>query len=131
MSLVTSEISDEELERDRDEDKENEPDLPPEYCHYKDEGCEFLDSCLNCPLPQCLYDEPRGKQRWLKELRNREIERLYRDGWKIKELAVMLGLSRRTIQRALKNSARIMSLMDNGKRELKMKSNEGEVGENE
>ena len=131
MSLVTSEIRDEELERDRDEDKENEPDLPPEYCHYKDEGCEFLDSCLNCPLPQCLYDEPRGKQRWLKELRNREIERLYRDGWKIKELAVMLGLSRRTIQRALKNSARIMSLMDNGKRELKMKSNEGEVGENE
>ena len=131
MSLVTSEIRDEELERDRDEDKENEPDLPPEYCHYKDEGCEFLDSCLNCPLPHCLYDEPRGKQRWLKELRNREIERLYRDGWKIKELAVMLGLSRRTIQRALKNSARIMSLMDNGKRELKMKSNEGEVGENE
>jgi len=51
MSLVTSEISDEELERDRDEDKENEPDLPPEYCHYRDEGCEFLDSCLNCPLP--------------------------------------------------------------------------------
>lgn len=116
MSLVTSEISDEELERDRDEDKGNEPDLPPEYCHYRDEGCEFLDSCLNCPLPQCLYDEPRGKQRWLKELRNREIERLYRDGWKIKELAVMLGMSRRTIQRALKSSTRIMSSMGNGKR---------------
>jgi AraC-like DNA-binding protein len=117
MSLVTREISDEELERDRDEEKENEPDLPPEYCHYKDEGCEFLDSYLNCPLPQCLYDEPRGKQRWLKEVRNREIERLYRDGWKIKELAVMLGLSRRTIQRALKSSARIVSAMDNGKRD--------------
>jgi AraC-like DNA-binding protein len=116
MSLVTSEISDAEPERERKEETENEPDLPPEYCHYKDEGCEFLDSCLNCPLPKCLYDEPRGKQRWLKELRNREIERLYQDGWKIKELAVMLGLSRRTIQRALKNMAGTMLVIDDGKR---------------
>ncbi len=101
MDFVTSEKSDEGLNFD-EEDEESEPDLPPEYCHYRDEGCEFIDSCLNCPLPQCLYDEPRGKQKWLKELRNREIERLYRDGWKIRELAVILGLSRRTIQRALK-----------------------------
>jgi transcriptional regulator of acetoin/glycerol metabolism len=117
MSLMSSEISDEEQEKDGGENKENETDLPPEYCHYKDEGCEFLDSCLDCPLPHCLYDEPRGKQRWLKELRNREIERLYREGWKIKELAVVLGLSRRTIQRALKSSAELISSQDNGKRE--------------
>ena len=100
MDLVTREISGEEPEIEKEPNEKHEPDLPPEYCHYKDEGCEFLDSCLNCPLPQCLYDEPRGKQRWLKELRNRQIERLYRDGWKISELALMLGLSRRTIQRA-------------------------------
>ena len=117
MSLVSSEISDEEQEKDRGENKENEPDLPPEYCHYRDEGCEFLNSCLNCPLPQCLYDEPRGKQRFLKELRNREIERLYRDGWKIKELAMVLGLSRRTIQRALRSSAKLISTKDNGNRD--------------
>ena len=104
MDFVTYKTGDEETEIDEETDHQNEPDLPPEYCHYRDEGCEFLDSCLNCPLPQCLYDEPRGKQKWLKELRNREIERLYRDGWKIRELATMLGLSRRTIQRALKIS---------------------------
>ena len=104
MDFVTREICDEELEKDGEENEESEPDLPPEYCHYKDEGCEFLDSCLNCPLPKCLYDEPRGKQKWLKELRNREIERLYLEGWKIRELAMMLGLSRRTIQRALKSN---------------------------
>ena len=104
MDFVTREISGEEMEGDSGEDRESEQDLPPEYCHYRDEGCEFLDSCLNCPLPQCLYDEPRGKQKWLKELRNREIERLYLEGWKIRELAVMLGLSRRTIQRALKTN---------------------------
>ena len=106
MSLAACEISGEELERKREEDEKQKPDLPPEYCHYKDEGCDFLDSCLNCPLPQCLYDEPRGKQRWLKELRNREIERLYAEGWKVNELAMMLGLSRRTIQRALKSTAK-------------------------
>ena len=52
-----------------------ELDLPPEYCHYGDDGCEFADeflnrksSCLNCPFPKCVYDEPGGGQRWLKEL---------------------------------------------------------------
>ena len=108
MSVAKGEISDAGQKKESEADEEYRPNLPPEYCHYKDEGCEFLDSCLNCPLPQCLYDEPRGKQRWLKELRNREIERLYRDGWKIRELAVMLGLSRRTIQRALKTTARLL-----------------------
>ena len=104
MDLVTREIIGEESEIEKETDEKHETDLPPEYCHYTDEGCEFLDSCLKCPLPQCLYDEPQGKQRWLKELRNRQIERLYGDGWRIKELALMLGLSRRTIQRALKSS---------------------------
>ena len=56
------EIGDDELKLEKEEDTENEPDLPPEYCHYRDEGCEFADSCLNCPFPQCIYDEPRGKQ---------------------------------------------------------------------
>lgn len=109
MSFVTREISGADPEREGDNDDNERTDLPPEYCRYRDEGCEFMDSCLNCPLPQCLYDEPRGKQRWLKELRNREIERLYREGWKIRELAVMLGLSRRTIQRALKSTAGALS----------------------
>ena len=51
----------------------DELDLPPEYCHYRDEGCEFADSCLDCPFPKCIYDEPGGRQRWLKEQRDREL----------------------------------------------------------
>jgi hypothetical protein len=82
---------------------QNETDLPPEYCHYKDEGCEHAQSCLACPFPQCLYDEPRGRQRWLKELRNKEINRLFTGGWRIGELALLFGVSMRTIQRALKS----------------------------
>ena len=82
---------------------ETELDLPPEYCRYRDEGCELSDSCLNCPLPKCIYDQPRGKQRWLKSLRDREIVRLANsDGGKIKELALRFSVSRRTVQRILK-----------------------------
>ena len=81
------------------------PDLPPEYCHYRDEGCELADFCLNCPFPQCIYDVPGGKQHWLKELRDKEIAGLFsNEGRGVKELALMFGLSRRTVQRALKIS---------------------------
>ncbi len=103
MDLVTCEISDAEPEEEEETSK-NESDLPPEYCHYRDEGCEYADSCLDCPFPQCLYDEPRGRQRWLKELRNREINRLFAGGWGVRELAGLFGVSQRTIQRALKNT---------------------------
>ncbi len=77
-------------------------DLKPEYCHYRDEGCEYAKACLECPFPQCLYDEPRGRQRWMKHTRNKEIKRLFNSGKKVKELAILFGLSQRTIQRALK-----------------------------
>jgi len=90
----------------------NELDLPPEYCHYRDDGCEFADaylghksSCLNCPFERCIYDEPRGRQHYMKRLRDREITRLFTtEGKTIKELALMFGVSQRTVQRALKNS---------------------------
>ncbi|MFH1662314.1 MAG: hypothetical protein ABH934_00075 [Chloroflexota bacterium] len=81
-----------------------EIDLPPEYCHYKDEGCELAESCLNCPFPMCIYDEPGGKQRLLKRQRDREMVRLFKDkGKEVKELALIFGISHRIIQRALKN----------------------------
>ena len=79
-----------------------ELDLPPEYCHYRDNGCEFADSCLNCPLPECIYAQPGGKQRWLKGLRDEAVLRLFTaQGKGVKELALMFGVSRRTIQRIL------------------------------
>ena len=80
-------------------------DLPPEFCHYKDEGCDLAESCLNCPFKECVYDKPGGKQRWLKKARTTEITRLFTsEGKEIKELASMFGVSRRTIQRALKST---------------------------
>lgn len=82
-----------------------EPDLLPEYYQYKDEGCDLADSCLNCPFLQCVYEQPGGRQRWLKNLRDREIARLFTgEGKGVKELALLFDVSQRTVQRALKNS---------------------------
>ena len=77
-------------------------DLPPEYCRYRDDGCELAYSCLDCPFPKCIYDQPGGRQRWLKSKRNREIVRLFTDGKEVKELALRFGVSQRTVQRALR-----------------------------
>jgi hypothetical protein len=88
-------------------DRQTAPDLPPEFCRYRDEGCEYAESCLACPFPQCLFDEPRGRQRWLKTLRNKEIKKLFHGGWKINELAPLFGVSQRTIQRALKEMSSV------------------------
>jgi len=78
-------------------------DLPPEYCQYHDNGCEFAQSCLNCHLPICVYDEPGGKQRLLKRRRAAEMARQFtREGKSIGELAQIFGVSRRTVHRALK-----------------------------
>jgi len=80
----------------------DERDLPPEFCRYRDEGCDLAASCLSCPFPQCIYEQPGGRQHWLKAMRNREIIRLFtKEGKEIKELALMFGVSTRTVQRAL------------------------------
>ena len=83
-------------------DSQVELDLPPEYTRYRDEGCDLANSCLDCPFTRCIYDEPGGKQRWLKRLRAREMARLFTKGKGVKELAMMFGVSQRTVQRALK-----------------------------
>jgi hypothetical protein len=76
-------------------------DLQPEYCNYRDEGCEYATACLRCPFPQCLYDEPRGRQRWMKTLRDREIARRFKAGEKAGDLAENFEVSLRTVQRAI------------------------------
>jgi len=82
--------------------EEIERDLLPEYCRYRDGGCEFADSCLDCPFPKCIYDEPRGRQRWLKGSRDKDMTNLFSNQGKgVKELASMFGVSQRTVQRAL------------------------------
>jgi len=101
MDFLTCETGGDDPELKEETGRRDTPDLPPEFCHYRDEGCEYAASCLACTFPQCLYDEPRGGQRWLKDRRDKEIKRLFNSGWKINQLAPLFGVSQRTIQRAL------------------------------
>jgi hypothetical protein len=78
-------------------------DLRPEFCYYQDEGCEFSETCLNCPLPVCVHDEPGGMRRLRNNLRDRRIAHQFTSGGKSTgDLAAIHGVSRRTVQRALK-----------------------------
>lgn len=91
------------LDEEVGEKIDGEPDLLPEQCTYRDEGCELAISCLNCPFPNCVLEQPGGKRRWIKRNRDREIVRLFTvEGKRIKELAQEFGVNRRTVQRVLR-----------------------------
>ena len=72
--------------------------LPKIY--LEDKGCEYFSSCLKCPAPFCKYDDPHGFTRWLVSKRDAYIQKLYyKDRVKTKEISMLVGLSKRQIQR--------------------------------
>jgi len=77
--------------------------LLPDEVNWRDEGCEVFGSCLNCPLPRCVEEEPRGQQRLRLAARDRRVVELRRSGKSVKDIAGLFGVSRRTVERALKN----------------------------
>lgn len=100
-----------------DDPGRNGTDPLPEFCEYRDEGCELAASCLHCTFARCVHDEPRGKQRWLMRVRAGEMGRLYAGGKKVKELAQMFGVSPRTVQRALKEKTSNKGQVTNTKKQ--------------
>ena len=83
-------------------------DLLPEEFPYIDEGCELSPSCLNCPFPRCVKEEPWGKEKFLKRRRAERMLELKNEGKSTAEIARIFEVSTRTVQRALK-------LLDNGR----------------
>lgn len=81
-----------------------ELDLPPEYCHYRDEGCELHPSCLRCPLPRCVYDEPGGKGQWHRNRRDQKLLMLHREGVDVPSLVRRFGITERTVYRILRRA---------------------------
>ena len=77
-------------------------DLLPDEFPYEDKGCELFPSCLNCPFPDCIKEEPWGKERFLKSRRAERMMELRREGKSIKEIARIFEVSPRTVQRWLK-----------------------------
>ncbi len=77
-------------------------DLLPDEFPYEDKGCELSSSCLNCPFPSCLEEEPWGKERFLKRRRAERMTELKREGKSVQEIARIFEVSLRTVQRWLK-----------------------------
>jgi DNA-binding transcriptional ArsR family regulator len=77
-------------------------DLLPEEFPYEDKGCELFPSCLDCPFPDCLKEEPWGKERFLKRRRAQRMLELKQEGKSVKEIARIFEVSPRTVQRWLK-----------------------------
>jgi len=77
-------------------------DLLPEEFPYEDRGCDMAPSCLSCPFPKCLEEEPWGKQKFSKRRRDERMVELRGEGKSVEEIAGMFGVSKRTVCRALK-----------------------------
>ena len=78
------------------------PDDISEFYHYEDTGCEASDSCLDCPLPLCKYDDPAWYQR------NRRLSRDFRilrvmtqESLSIEETAQRFSVTARTVFRIM------------------------------
>jgi hypothetical protein len=82
----------------------------PEFTRYKDDGCDISESCFNCPLPRCRYEEPGGLRALLNESRDREIVQLRLEGMGVDELAGRFGVSRRTVFRIIGSKEQPMRL---------------------
>lgn len=73
--------------------------LLPEDTTYKDTGCQLHPSCLDCPLPRCVEDEPRSKQRLRQGATAATVNKLLAEGYTQVHIARRLGVSPRTIRR--------------------------------
>ena len=77
-------------------------DILPEMYSYRDDGCEIMSSCLQCPLPQCKYDDPGWLQREARGQRDENIREVRnKEKLTVPELAKRFGISERTVFRAV------------------------------
>ena len=77
-------------------------DTLPENTNYQDNGCDISQSCLNCHLTLCKYDDDKFSVGKNKLNRDKEIYKLNSEGKSITDLSKKYNLSIRTIQRSIK-----------------------------
>ena len=74
----------------------------PEHSRFPDTGCPGgCDLSLECPLPVCVYDDPGGRKRARRAVRDRQIVHRREQGELIEEIAAAFGVSKRTVHRVL------------------------------
>ncbi|MEK9676050.1 MAG: helix-turn-helix domain-containing protein [Chloroflexota bacterium] len=74
-------------------------DTLPENTRYKDDGCDVSQSCLDCPLSLCKYDDPGWLQRESRRTRDDEVYRLRQEKVSVAEISERFGISTRTVHR--------------------------------
>ena len=73
-----------------------------EFYHYEDTGCEASDSCLDCPLPVCKYDDPDWYHRNRRLARDfRMIQIIQQESLSIAEAAERFSVTSRTVFRIM------------------------------
>ena len=78
------------------------PDDASEFYHYEDTGCEASDSCLDCPLPFCKYDDPSWYQRNRRLARDfRILQVMNQESLSIEETAERFSVTVRTVFRIM------------------------------
>ncbi len=79
-------------------------DTLPENTRYKDDGCDVSQSCLDCPLSLCKYDDPGWLQRESRRTRDDEVYRLRQEKVSVAEISERFGISTRTVHRIVQRS---------------------------
>ena len=87
--------------------------LSSDDSNYFDTGCKYSPTCLNCPLPICIYDDPNFFKNFIKESRDKSIFQDYEKGMSVKELSIKYEVSIRTIQRSIKLNGSAETTLNN------------------
>ena len=88
-------------------------DAVPEMYHYEDTGCEVSPSCLNCPLPQCKYDDPVWFQRYRRMGRDMKVWRtINSESLTAEEAARRFSVTVRTVFRIMRRCRETIPGMD-------------------
>lgn len=79
----------------------------PRIEHYEDTGCEVADSCLDCPLPRCKYDD----MAWYAKHRRmasdfRIVQAIEEENLSVAQAADRFAITTRTVFRILRRCRR-------------------------
>jgi hypothetical protein len=78
-------------------------DVVPEFYHYEDTGCEVSDSCLDCPLPRCKYDDPAWYQKHRRLAKDLKVLAVMQaENLSVEEAAERFSVTVRTIFRIMR-----------------------------
>jgi len=97
---------------------------PLEYANWRDTGCDLHPSCLQCPLPRCIEEQSRGRQRQKMEKRAAAMQALASAGSTVREIAAVYSVSERTVQRELHRGGKIGEGQPSQRKKLPLPSRE-------